>query len=154
VSKNSNLPEKVDPYWTVGGSGEPEDFTAIALFETPNGEHDAVIGFTLKNIPEVSGFVSFIAEKFGSENRYKVAMLELPMIYWSNGTQETEDQVLLAVENWIAHEEDPTEVFYDCLENFEFESFYSEYEEALKHPLITISKKQLRAAMKKSKGFG
>ena len=87
MSKNTKLPEKVDPYWTVGGSREPEDFTAIALFETPNGERDAVIGFTLKNIPEVSGFVSFIAEKFGSENRYKVAMLELPMIYWSNGTQ-------------------------------------------------------------------
>ena len=154
MSKNTKLPEKVDPYWTVGGSGGPEDFTAIALFETPNGDRDAVIGFTLKNIPEVSGFVSFIAEKFGSENRYKVAMLELPMIYWRNSTQETEDQVLLAVENWIAHDEDPTEVFYDCLENFETESFYSEYEEALKHPLITISKKQLRAAKKKGKGFG
>ncbi len=85
MSKNTKLPEKVHPYWTVGSSGEPEDFTAIALFETPNGERDAVIGFTLKNIPEVSGFVSFIAEKFGSENRYKVAMLELPMIYGDSG---------------------------------------------------------------------
>jgi hypothetical protein len=153
VSKNTKLPEKVDPYWTVGGSGKPEDFTAIALFQTPNGDRDAVIGFTLKSIPEVSGFVSFIAEKFGSENRYKVAMLELPMIYWSNGSQETEDQVILAVENWIAQDEDPTEVFYDCLENFEFESFYSEYEEALKHPHIIISKMRLRAAKKKGKGF-
>jgi len=154
VSKNSKLPEKVDPYWTIGGSGEPEDFTAIALFESPTGERDAVIGFTLKNIPEVSGFVFFVADKFGVENRYKVAMLELPMIYWSKGTQEVEGQVLQAVENWIKQDEDPTEVFYDCLEDFEFESFYSEYEEALKHPLKTISKKQLRTAKTKGKGFG
>jgi len=154
VNKNSKLPEKVDPYWTVGGSGESEDFTAIALFESPTGERDAVVGFTLKNIPEVSGFISFIAEKFGIENCYKVAMLELPMIYWSNGTQDVADKVLQAVENWINEDEDPTAVFYDCLEDFEYESFYSEYEEALKHPLKTISKKQLRAPKNINKGFG
>ena len=147
------LPEKRERYYTVGGSGELHDYTAVALFEGQDGKREAVIGITLKNIPEVSGFVAFIAEKFCGEHKLQPAMLELPMIYWKGGTLEDEVLVTQAVNQWIDHNKDPCEYFYDCLDDFEYESFYSEYEEALKNPLKTISKNQLRAPKKADKGF-
>jgi hypothetical protein len=75
-----SLPEKRERYFTVGGSGKFKDYTAISLFEGKDCKRDAVVGIKLKNIPEVSGFVAFIAEKFGIEHQYKPALLELPMI--------------------------------------------------------------------------
>jgi len=147
------LPEKRERYFTVGGSGKLEDYTAIALFEGKDGKREAVIGITLKNIPEVSGFVAFIAEKFGTEHQYKPAMLELPMIYWKGSTLEIEALVIEAVNKWIDTDEDPCEVFYDTLEDLEYLSFYSDYEDALKIQLNTSTKK-MRAAKKKGKGFG
>ena len=153
MSKNAKLPEKVDPYWTIGGSGQPEDFTAIALFMTPKGDRDAVVGFTLKNIPEVSGFVAFIAEKFGTEHQYKPAMLELPMIYWKGGSLEAEVLVIQAINNWIDSDEDPTECFYDNLEDLEFQSFYSDYEDALiaQRPILKYNPS---GTNKSGRGFG
>ena len=147
------LPEKRERYYTIGGSGELEDYTAIAFFETPEGKRDAVIGITLKNIPEVSGFIAFIAEKFGIENQFKVAMLELPMIYWNGGTLEVEVLVTQAVKEWIDSGEDPTECFYDNLEDLEFESFYSDYQDALtiKKPIL---KYNLRGTNRSGRGFG
>ena len=153
MSKDLQLPPKRDRYYTIGGSGELEDYTAIALFETPDGQRDAVIGITLKNIPEVSGFVAFIAEKFGIENHFKVAMLELPMIYWNGSTLEVEVLVTQAVKEWIDCGEDPTECFYNNLEDLEFESFYSDYQDALiiKRPILKYNP---RGTNKSGKGFG
>jgi hypothetical protein len=68
------LPEKRERYFSIGGSGKLEDYTAIALFERQDGMRDAVLGIKLKNIPEISGFVAFIAQKFGIEHQYKPAM--------------------------------------------------------------------------------
>ena len=147
------LPQKRERYFTVGGSGKLDDYTAIALFEGQNGKRDAVIGIKLKNIPEVSGFVAFIAEKFGIEHQYKPAMLELPMIYWKGGTIEEEVLIIQAVNNWIDNKEDPSESFYDTLEDLEFQSFYSDYEDALKNPK-SISRHQVKGSGKNGKGFG
>jgi hypothetical protein len=147
------LPEKRERYYTVGGSGELHDYIAIALFEGQDGKREAVIGITLKNIPEVSGFVAFIAEKFGGEHKYQPAMLELPMIYWKGGTLEDEVLVTQAVNQWIDHNEDPCECFCDTLEDLEYESFYSDFMDALENPR-GISKKRNKAAKKKGKGFG
>jgi hypothetical protein len=147
------LPEKRERYFTVAGSGALEDYTAIALFEGKDNKRDAVIGIKLKNHPEVSGFVAFIAEKFGTEHQYKPAMLELPMIYWKGGTLEDEVLVTQAVNQWIDHDEDPCECFYDTLEELEMESFYSDFIDALQNPR-SVTKHQMRAAKKKGKGFG
>lgn len=147
------LPEKRERYFTIGGSGKLEDYTAIALFERQDGMRDAVLGIKLKKIPEVSGFVAFIAQKFGIEHQYKPAMLEIPMIYWKGGTLEEEVLVTQAINQWIDNEEDPCECFYDNLEDLEFESFFSDYLDALKNPR-SISQSQIRAARTKSKGFG
>jgi len=147
------LPEKRERYFTIGGSGKLEDYTAIALFEGQDGKRDAVIGIKLKNIPEVSGFVAFIAEKFGIEHQYKPAMLELPMIYWKGGTLEEEVLTIQAINQWIDSAKDPCECFYDTLEDLEFESFFSDFLDAVKTPR-SISQAQIRAAKKKSKGFG
>ena len=147
------LPEKRERYYTIGGSGELNDYTAIALFEGQDGKREAVIGITLKNISEVSGFVAFIAEKFGTEHQYKPAMLELPMIYWKGGTLEEEVLITQAINKWIESDEDPCECFYDTLEDLEYESFFSDYLDAAKNSR-SISQSQLRAAKKKSKGFG
>jgi hypothetical protein len=117
------LPEKRENYYTIGGSGELNDYTAIALFEGQDGKREAVIGITLKNIPEVSGFVAFIAEKFGTEHQYKPAMLELPMIYWKGGTLEIEALVIEAINQWIDSDEDPCECFYDNLEDLDMSLF-------------------------------
>ena len=146
------LPEKREHYYTVGGSGELHDYTAIALLEGQDGKREAVIGITLKNIPEVSGFVTFIAQKFGGENQFKPAMLELPMIYWKGGTLEDEVLVTQAVNQWIDHDEDPCECFYDTLEVLEFESFYSDFMDALEDSR-SISKER-KKSKKKGKGFG
>ena len=147
------LPEKRERFYTIGGSGELNDYTAIALFEGQDGKREAVIGITLKNISEVSGFVAFIAEKFGTEHQYKPAMLELPMIYWKGGTLEEEVLITQAINKWIESDEDPCECFYDTLEDLEYESFFSDYLDAAKNSR-SISQSQLRAAKKKSKGFG
>jgi hypothetical protein len=147
------LPEKRERYFTIGGSGKLEDYTAIALFEGQDGKRDAVLGIKLKNIPEVSGFVEFIAEKFGIEHQYKPAMLEIPMIYWKGGTLEEEVLVTQAINQWIDSEEDPCECFYDNLEDLRFESLFSDYLDAVKNPR-SISQSQIRAAKKKIKGFG
>ena len=147
------LPEKRERYFSIGGSGKLEDYTAIALFERQDGMRDAVLGIKLKNIQEVSGFVAFIAEKFGIEYQYKPAMLEIPMIYWKGGTLEEEVLVTQAINQWIDNKEDPCECFYDNLEDLEFESFFSDYLDAVKNPR-SISESQIRAARKKSKGFG
>ena len=80
-------------------------------------------------------------------------MLELPMIYWKGGTLEEEVLVTQAINQWIDSEEDPCECFYDNLEDLEFESFFSDYLDAVKNPR-SISQSQIRAAKKKSKGFG
>ena len=146
------LPEKRERYFTIGGSGKLEDYTAIALFERQDGMRDAVLGIKLKKIPEVSGFVAFIAQKFGIEHQYKPAMLEIPMIYWKGGTLEEEVLVTQAINQWIDSEEDPCECFYDNLEDLEFESFFSDYLDAVKNPK-SVSQSQIRAARKKSKGF-
>jgi hypothetical protein len=153
VSKDLQLPTKRDRYYTIGGSGELEDYTAISLFETPDGQRDAVIGITLKNIPEVSGFIAFLAEKFGIENQFKVAMLELPMIYWKGGTLEVDMLVTQAVNKWIDSDEDPTECFYDNLEDLEFESFYSDYQDALtkQRPILRYNPS---GTNKSGRGFG
>ena len=148
------LPEKREHYYTVGGSGELHDYTAIALLEGQDGKREAVIGITLKNIPEVSGFVAFIAEKFGGENQFQPAMLELPMIYWKGGTLEDEVLVTQAVNQWIDHDEDPCECFYDTLEVLEFESFYSDFMDLLKNPRGVIKKQRLKAGKKTGIGFG
>jgi len=147
------LPEKRERYFTVGGSGKLEDYTAIALFEGKDGKREAVIGITLKNIPEVSGFVAFIAEKFGTEHQYKPAMLELPMIYWKGSTLEIEALVIEAINQWIDNDEDPCECFYDNLEDLEYLSFYSDYEDALIHnkPIIKYNP---RGTNRSGKGFG
>ena len=147
------LPEKREHYYTISGSGELNDYTAIALFEGQDGKREAVIGITLKNIPEVSGFVAFIAEKFGTEHQFKPAMLELPMIYWKGGTLEEEVLVTQAVNKWVESDEDPCECFYDTLEDLEYESFFSDYLDALKIHLNTCTKK-IRAVRKNGKGFG
>jgi hypothetical protein len=147
------LPEKRERYFSIGGSGKLEDYTAIALFERQDGMRDAVLGIKLKNIPEISGFVAFIAQKFGIEHQYKPAMLEIPMIYWKGGTLEEEVLVTQAINQWIDNKEDPCECFYDNLEDLEFESFFSDYLDAVKNPR-SISQSQIRAARKKSKGFG
>ena len=147
------LPEKRERYFTIGGSGKLEDYTAIALFERQDGMRDAVLGIKLKKIPEVSGFVAFIAQKFGIEHQYKPAMLEIPMIYWKGGTLEEEVLVTQAINQWNDNEEDPCECFYNNLEDLEFESFFSDYLDAVKNPR-SISQSQIRAARTKSKGFG
>jgi len=139
--------------WRIGGSGELNDYTAIALFEEQDGRREAVIGITLKNIPEVSGFVAFIAEKFGTEHQYKPAMLELPMIYWKGGTLEDEVLVTQAVKKWIDNDEDPCECFYDTLDDLKYKSFSSDYLDSLKIHLNTSTKK-MRADKKNGKGFG
>ena len=147
------LPEKRERYYTIGGSGELSDYTAIALFEGQDGKREAVIGITLKNIPEVSGFVAFIAEKFGTEHQYKPAMLELPMIYWKGGTLEDEVLVTQAVNKWIDNDEDPCECFYDTLEYLEHKSFFSDYLDSL----VTIKRStghNPRRTNKTGKGFG
>ena len=147
------LPEKREHYYTIGGSGELNDYTAIALFEGQDGKREAVIGITLKNIPEVSGFVALIAEKFGTEHQYKPAMLELPMIYWKGGSLEAEVLVIQAINNWIDSDEDPTECFYDNLEDLEFQSFYSDYEDALiaQRPILKYNPS---GTNKSGRGFG
>jgi len=147
------LPEKRGRYFTVGGSGKLEDYTAIALFEGKDGKRDAVIGIKLKNNPEVSGFVAFIAEKFVIEHQYKPAFLELPMIYWKGGTLEEEVLVIQAINQWIDSEEDPCECFYDTLEELEFESFYSDFEDAVvrREPIIKYNQK---GNNRSGKGFG
>ena len=147
------LPEKRERYFTVGGSGKSNDYTAIALFEGADNKRDVVLGIKLKNFPELSGFVAFIAQKFGLEHRYKPAMLEIPMIYWKGGTLEEEVLVTQAINRWIDDDEDPCECFYDNLEDLEFESFFSDYLDAVKNPKI-ISQSQIKAVKKKSKGFG
>ena len=147
------LPEKRERYFTVAGSGILEDYTAIALFEGKDGKRDAVVGIKLKNIPEVTGFVAFIAEKFGVEHQYKPAMLEIPMIYWKGGSLEEEVLVTQAINQWIDSEEDPCACFYDNLEDLEFESFFSDYLDFVKNPR-SISQTQIRTARKKGKGFG
>jgi hypothetical protein len=148
-----SLPEKRERYFTVSGSGKFKDYTAISLFEGKDGKRDAVIGIKLKNIPEVSGFVAFIAEKFGVEHQYKPAMLEIPMIYWKGGTLEEEVLVIQAINQWIDSEEDPCACFYDNLEDLEFESFFSDYLDAVKNPR-SISQTQIRTARKRKKGKG
>ncbi len=147
------LPEKRERYFTIGGSGKLNDYTAIALFEGQDGKRDAVLGIKLKNIPEVSGFVAFIAEKFGIEHQYKPAMLELPMIYWKGGTLEEEVLTIQAINQWIDSEEDPCECFYDTLEDLGFESFYSDFEDALvrREPIIKYNPKGTNRSVK---GFG
>jgi hypothetical protein len=147
------LPEKRERYFTIGGSGKLNDYTAIALFEGQDGKRDAVLGIKLKNIPEVSGFVAFIAEKFGIEHQYKPAMLELPMIYWKGGTLEEEVLTIQAINQWIDSEEDPCECFYDTLEDLGFESFYSDFEDALvrREPIIKYNPK---GTNRSGKGFG
>lgn len=147
------LPEKREHYYTISGSGELNDYTAIALFEGQDGKREAVIGITLKNIPEVSGFVAFIAEKFGTEHQFKPAMLELPLIYWKGGTLEEEVLVTQAVNKWVESDKDPCECLYDTLEDLEYESFFSDYLDALKIHLNTSTKK-IRAVRKNGKGFG
>jgi hypothetical protein len=147
------LPEKRERYFTIGGSGKLKDYTAIALFEGQDGKRDAVLGIKLKNIPEVSGFVAFIAEKFGIEHQYKPAMVELPMIYWKGGTLEEEVLTIQAINQWIDSEEDPCECFYDTLEDLGFESFYSDFEDALvrREPIIKYNPKGTNRSVK---GFG
>lgn len=147
------LPQKRERYFTVAGSGTLEDYTAIALFEGKDNKRDAVIGIKLKNHPEVSGFIAFIAEKFGTEHRYKPAMLELPMIYWKGGILEEEVLVMQSINQWIDHDEDPCECFYETLEEVGFESFFSDYLDFVKNPR-SISQTQIRTARKKGKGFG
>lgn len=147
------LPEKRECYYSVGGSGSLDDYTAIALFEGKDGKRDAVIGFKLKNIPEVSGFVVFIAEKFGIEHQYQPAMLELPMIYWKGGTLEEEVLVIQAVNQWVESDADPCECFYDTLDDLDFESFYSDYDDALirAKPIIKYNP---TGTNRSGKGFG
>ena len=147
------LPDKRERYFTVGGSGKFEDYTAIALFEGQNEKRDAVIGIKLKNMAEVSGFVAFMADKFGVEHQYKPAMLELPMIYWKGGTLEEEILTIQAVNKWIDHKEDPSECFYETLEHLGFQSFYSDYEDAMKN-LKSIVKHKIKKGAKNGKGFG
>ena len=147
------LPEKRELYYTVGGSGRLDDYTAIALFEGKDGKRDAVIGIALKNIPEVSGFVAFIADKFGTEHHYQPAMLELPMIYWKGGTLDDEVLVVQAVNKWVDSDADPCECFYDTLEGLDFESFYSDYTDALirARPIIKCNP---RGTNRSGRGFG
>lgn len=147
------LPEKRERYFTVGGSGNLDDYTAIALFDTQDGKRDAVLGIKLKNLPQVSGFVSFIANKFGREHGYTPAMLELPMIVWKGGTLEEEVLVMQAVNLWIDGGEDPSACFYETLEDLGFESFYSDYEDALvrANPVI---RHHAHATRRTAKGFG
>ena len=75
------------------------------------------------------------------------------MIYWKGGTLEEEVLVTQAVNKWIDSDEDPCEVFYDTLEDLEYESFYSDYEDALviSKPII---KHNPRGTNRTGKGFG
>jgi len=75
------------------------------------------------------------------------------MIYWKGGTLEDEVLITQAVNQWIDHNEDPCECFYDVLEDLEFESFYSDFMDALENPR-SISKKNIKVAKKQRKGFG
>jgi hypothetical protein len=145
--------EKRDRYYTVGGSGTLDDFTAIALFQGNNGKRDAVIGVKLKEKLEVSGYIHFIAKKFGIDQKYEVAMVELPMIYWKGGGLEEEVLVMQAINEWVVSGEDPSESFYDNLEDYDFQSFYSDYNDAVNYPRVT--KKQRDKVLRRSgKGFG
>lgn len=147
------MTEKKDRYYTVGGSGTFDDFTAIALFQGKSGKRDAVIGVKLEEKLEVSRFVYFIAKQFGIEQEYKVALVELPMIYWKGGGLEEEVLVMQAINEWVETGEDPSESFYDNLEDYDFQSFYSDYKDALNYPRVT--KKQRDKVLRKSgKGFG
>ncbi|MFN9644234.1 MAG: hypothetical protein ACK6BG_03700 [Cyanobacteriota bacterium] len=151
MAKFSKLPEKRERYFTIGGSGNPDDHTAIALFETPDGKREAVIGLSLKNGPEVMGFIAFIADMFGLENQFNVAMLELPMIFWKGGTPAQEGLVTTAINEWIEHGQDPCNAFYDCLDDLDFRSFYSDYEDRLRR---AKSCKVFRASGKRRSGKG
>ena len=83
------------------GSGKSNDYTALALFEIPDGKRDAVIGIRFKDALEVQGFVAFIADEFGVRQKYKVALVELPMIYWQGGTFESDYHIIQAINQWV-----------------------------------------------------
>ena len=154
MNGSDNLPPKSDRYYTVSGSGQSNDFTALALFETPEGKRDAVIGIRFKDPSEVEGFVSYIADEFGVRQKYKVAMVELPMIYWQGVTFESDYHIIQAINQWVDAGDDPSEVFYDCLEELNFRSFYSDFQDAVEEPQMGL-KYLLKSPKKKGgKGFG
>ena len=154
MSDSENLPPRSDRYFTVSGSGKSNDYSAVALFETPEGKRDAVIGIRFKDLGEIQGFVTFIADKFGVKEKYKVALIELPMIYWQGGTFESEYHTIQAINQWIDTGEDPSEVFYDCLEDLEFQSFYSDFQDALDEPQMGLKYLVKSPKKKGGKGFG
>jgi len=154
MNEPDNLPPRSDRYYTVCGSGQSNDYTAVALFETPEGKRDAVTGIRFKDVPEVQGFVSFIADKFCVKEKYKVALVELPMIYWAGGTFESDFHIIEAINQWVDTAEDPSEVFYDCLEDFDFCSFYSDFKESVDEPKLGLRYVVKSTKKKGGKGFG
>jgi len=154
VTDSDNASSKRDRYYTVSGSGKSNDYTAVALFETPEGKRDAVIGIRFKDVAEVRGFVTFIADKFGIKEKCKVAMVELPMIYWEGGTFESDYHIIQAINQWVDTAEDPSEVFYDCLEDLDFSSFYSDFKDAVDDPQMGLRYFVKSTKKKGGKGFG
>lgn len=145
---------KRDRYFTVSGSGKSNDYTAVALFETPEGKRDAVIGIRFKDPSEVEGFISYIADEFGVRQKYKVAMIELPMLYWQGGTFESDYHIIQAINQWVDTAEDPSEVFYDCLDGMDFRSFYSDFQDAIDEPQMGLKYLVKSPKKKGGKGFG
>lgn len=96
MNRSDNLVPKSYRYYTVSGSGKSNDYTALALFDTPEDKRDAVIGIRFKDPLQVHGFVAYIADEFGVKQEYKVTMVELPMIYWQGGTFESDYRYLSA----------------------------------------------------------
>jgi hypothetical protein len=154
MNEPDNLPPRSDRYYTVSGSGKSNDYTALALFETPEGKRDAVIGIRFKDPSEVQGFVAYIADKFGIRQKYKVAIVELPMIYWQGGTFECDYHIIQAINLWVDVGDDPSEVFYDSLEELDFCSFYSDFKDAVDHPQLGLKYLVKSPRKKGGKGFG
>ena len=154
MNESDNLPPKSDRYYTVTGSGKSNDYTALALFEIPDGKRDAVIGIRFKDELEVQGFVAFIADEFGVRQKYKVALVELPMIYWQGGTFESDYHIIQAINQWVDSGEDPSEVFYECLEELDFCSFYSDFKDAVDQPQMGLKYFVKSPKKKGGKGFG
>lgn len=154
MTHSNNPSPKRDRYFTVSGSGQSNNYTAVALFETPEGKRDAVIGIRFKDVAEVQGFVTFIADKFGIKEKFRVAMVELPMIYWEGGTFESDYHIIQAINLWVDAAEDPSDVFYDCLEDLDFRSFYSDFKDAVDDPQLSLRYFVNSTKKKGGKGFG
>ena len=75
------------------------------------------------------------------------------MIVWKGGTLEEEVLVMQAVNLWIDGGEDPSDCFYEILKDLGFDSFYSDYEDALvrANPVIRYHR---CASNRTGKGFG